>query len=228
MMRMKNYLPIGLATLLAVGMNSCILDPDPLPEMPYRPRKVTESSPQPVEQPIETTSWEDAPATSGFITPSAAVQPAPQSKKQPTGGGIETAVASVPVPAPQPAQQPTKPEPKPESKPELDLKPESAAEPQVIKLPAVSSTTQTTEIKGETPSPAPSPTPAAPATIDLKQITNTGPIPTAARVEGDPTRVWNPLDPSKKIRIINPKTNQPYPSGKKLKVRGTNFQFYVP
>ncbi len=81
-----------------------------------------------------------------------------------------------------------------------------------------------------TPPPTETPAPAAntaPAT-DPKLITNTGPIPTAARVEGDPTRVWNPLDPSKKIRIINPKTNQPYPSGKKLKVRGTNFQFYVP
>lgn len=91
--------------------------------------------------------------------------------------------------------------------------------------------------KAPEPSPSITPTPPAPTptasnnagATDLKQITNNnGLIPTATRVEGDPTRVWNPLDPSKTIRIINPKTNQPFPSGKKLKVRGTNYQFYVP
>ena len=76
----------------------------------------------------------------------------------------------------------------------------------------------------EPATPAPAPAPAK----DLQSITNTGPIPTAMPVEGDPTRVWNPLDPKKTIRIINPKTNQPYPSGKKLKVRNTNYFFYVP
>ena len=202
---------IGLAALLAVGMGSCIMDPDPLPEMPYRPRKVTETAPKPTEQPAETTSWEEAPAADGFITPPA-VQPAPRAQKQPSETKLEKTVVPVPEPTPQTIPDPTKSESEP------------ATEPQVIKLPVEPTTTQTTETKAETPPPA-----AATASMeDLQQITNTGPIPTAARVEGDPTRVWNPLDPSKKIRIINPKTNQPYPSGKKLKVRGTNFQFYVP
>jgi hypothetical protein len=63
--------------------------------------------------------------------------------------------------------------------------------------------------------------------VDLSQITNTGPIPVATRVPGDPTRVYNPLNPSKTIRVVD-KDGKPYPSGKKLKVRGTNFMFYVP
>ena len=62
---------------------------------------------------------------------------------------------------------------------------------------------------------------------DMSQITNTGPIPVATRVPGDPTRVYNPLNPSKTIRVVD-KNGNPYPSGKELKVRGTNFHFYVP
>lgn len=56
-------------------------------------------------------------------------------------------------------------------------------------------------------------------------------IPTATPVPGDPTHVWNPLDPTRVIKIIDPKTNQPYKSGKRLKVRGQDGQyhfFYVP
>ena len=49
----------------------------------------------------------------------------------------------------------------------------------------------------------------------------------ATRVEGDPLRVYNPLDPSKTIRVTD-KNGNPQPSGKKLKVPGTNFLFYVP
>ena len=71
------------------------------------------------------------------------------------------------------------------------------------------------------------PTSAANQAVDLSQITNTGPIPVATRVPGDPTRVYNPLNPSKTIRVVD-KDGKPYPSGKKLKVRGTNFMFFVP
>lgn len=211
MTRIESYFTIGFTTLLAAGMSACIMDPDPLPEMPYRPRKVTETAPQPEEHPVETTSWESAPSASGFITPAESL-PASLPQKPSTETPVEKTAATAPSSTPQPEQVPAKVKPTPE--------------PQIIQLPAVSSTPSATEPKVETPAPTPSP--AATPVVDLKQITNTGPIPTAARVEGDPTRVWNPLDPSKKIRIINPKTNQPYPSGKKLKVRGTNFQFYVP
>lgn len=95
-----------------------------------------------------------------------------------------------------------------------------------------------------TPAPAPAPVakpevePTAPVLqpmvnatekkpVDMSQITNTGPIPVATRVPGDPTRVYNPLNPSKTIRVVD-KNGVPYPSGKELKVRGTNFHFYVP
>lgn len=77
--------------------------------------------------------------------------------------------------------------------------------------------------------PAAAAKPAATASkpADMSQITNTGPIPVATRVPGDPTRVYNPLNPSKTIRVVD-KNGKPYPSGKELKVRGTNFHFYVP
>lgn len=71
------------------------------------------------------------------------------------------------------------------------------------------------------------PTAAASSATDMSKITNTGPIPVATRVPGDPTRVYNPLNPSKTIRVVD-KNGKPYPSGKELKVRGTNFHFYVP
>ncbi len=67
----------------------------------------------------------------------------------------------------------------------------------------------------------------ATAAQDPKTITNTGAIPVATPVPGDPTRVYNPLDSSKTIRITD-KNGKIYPSGKELKVRGTNFHFYVP
>ena len=76
-----------------------------------------------------------------------------------------------------------------------------------------------------TPAVVTAPEPAKP--VDMSQITNTGPIPVATRVPGDPTRVYNPLNPSKTIRVVD-KNGNPYPSGKELKVRDTNFHFYVP
>lgn len=85
-----------------------------------------------------------------------------------------------------------------------------------------------TVAKPATPTTAASPTSMAHRlATDPKSITNQGPIPVATRVEGDPTRVYNPLDPSKTIRVVD-KNGKPYPSGKELKVRGTNFHFYVP
>ncbi len=87
-----------------------------------------------------------------------------------------------------------------------------------------------TVAKPAVPAPAAAAKPASMAErlmTDPKSITNQGPIPVATRVEGDPTRVYNPLDPSKTIRVVD-KNGKPYPSGKELKVRGTNFHFYVP
>lgn len=52
-------------------------------------------------------------------------------------------------------------------------------------------------------------------------------IPTAAPVPGDDTRVFNPLNPSKKIRITD-KNGKRLPSGHIMKVKGTNFKFRIP
>lgn len=220
---------VCLTVIVTAGLTGCVLDTGSVPEMPYRPRPVSPPQPVPAEEPApQTTTWESAPAASSFITPPApaatTAQPASLSAAPPSPAPAKT---SAPAPAPTPAPTPI-PAPAPIPAPtEVSTQPSApTAEPQPAEpLPTV--------ININTPSatgnaPAPAPVPVSTPSTDLKQITNTGPIPTAARVEGDPTRVWNPLDPSKKIRIINPKTNQPYPSGKKLKVRGTNFQFYVP
>ena len=200
------------AVLMSAGLSSCVLDPDPVPEMPYLPR--TDASPR--EEPVQTTTWETAPQATNFITP-APVTPAPA------------------APAPAAPKAPATPTPTKATKASLPDLPEQKEKPapvvQPIKPLEISPLTEPTPAAPAAPA-APA-TPTAPAaapsgTGSLKDITNDGPIPTAMRVEGDPIRVWNPVDPSKKLRIVNPKTNQPYPSGKKLKVPGTNFQFYVP
>ena len=145
---------------------------------------------------------------------------------QPTGieqAPIPEPVTSQPIP-PTPANAPldltkpiapgtmklTTPAPQPKVTPAPVKKAEPALEPIV-----------------STASSTPKPAAAASTATDLSQITNTGPIPVAMRVPGDPTRVYNPLNPNKTIRVVD-KDGKPFPSGKKLKVRGTNFMFYVP
>ena len=203
-----NHLTALLTTLAtAAALNSCVLQTDPVPEMPYRPRPVVITAPQAAETPEQTTTWETAPAPDNHITETLA-------ERMPAGTAVEAKPApALPEPPPEPKQEPATP-----------------SAPPAAAAPASITPLEITPFTPPTPAAAaPAATAAAATTAtDLKLITNDGPIPTAARVEGDPTRVWNPLDPSKKIRIINPKTNQPYPSGKKLKVRGTNYQFYVP
>ena len=200
------YITALTATLAsAAALNSCVLQTNPVPEIPYRPRPVVVSTaPQHASAP-QITTWETAPDPTNHIT-EAPVDRLPGS----------TAVEPKPVddlPEPPPAPEPVQPAASPA--------PEPTVAPAITPL-------ELTPFTPTTPSAPAAAAAAATSATDLSKITNDGPIPTAARVEGDPTRVWNPLDPSKKIRIINPKTNQPYPSGKKLKVRGTNYQFYVP
>ena len=187
---------------IGIGLTSCEMQPAPVPvpEMPYRPRPVTLTEPEP--EPEQTATWENTPDATSFI--STASTPVSTAAIPDPVVTPEREAASAAAPTLKPASAAPIPEPAAEIRP-LDMSSLSA--------PAT---------------PAAPTTPAVTRSSDLSQITNNGPIPTATLVEGDPTRVWNPLDPSKKIRIINPKTNQPYPSGKKLKVRGTNFQFYVP
>ena len=131
-----------------------------------------------------------------------------------TSQPITTSAANAPLDLTKPVapgtMKLTTPAPQPKATPAPVKKAEPALEPIV-----------------STASSTPKPAAAASTATDLSQITNTGPIPVAMRVPGDPTRVYNPLNPNKTIRVVD-KDGKPFPSGKKLKVRGTNFRFYVP
>lgn len=146
-------------------------------------------------------------ADTWVVTPAAATNPAPQAAP---AAAAPAAKVTPPAPAPAPLDL---------TKPIISPQPATPAAPAAAPASAAPAAPAVT-----------APAPAAPAlstAVDKSQITNTGPIPVATRVEGDPTRVYNPLDPSKTIRVID-KNGKPYPSGKELKVRGTNFHFYVP
>ena len=146
------------------------------------------------------------------------------------------AEATAPVTTQQPTpKQTAKPKPTPKATPAAKQTPKQkpAAKPATPATPKKTTITPPQPVAEPTPAPTPTPasTPAPepkPAAKDPSLITNDGPIPYATPVPGDPTRVYNPLDPSVRIRILNKKTGQPYPRGTKLKVRGTNFFFYVP
>lgn len=150
---------------------------------------------------------------------------------QPTGINY----APIPDPTPTPTTPTATPIPAAPNSP-LDLTqpltpvatritPKPVATPKLTPTPAPVETKPAP--KAEVPALRPLPTTTETKPVDMSQITNTGPIPVATRVPGDPTRVYNPLNPSKTIRVVD-KNGNPYPSGKELKVRGTNFHFYVP
>lgn len=196
---------------MGITLCSCVRVTPGVPDMPYNAARYANRDVQPAPAPV-------AAPTAAPATPAAT-----PAKQKPT------------TPAPAPAvQKPVKPAPAPaaDTKKPLDLtkpiapketKPTPAPAPVKVTEPKPAPTSKgiTTSDSGVTPPPTI--TPEAP-----KKITNKdGHIPTAMRVEGDPTRVYNPLDPSKTIRVID-KNGNPYPSGKELKVRGTDYHFYVP
>lgn len=220
---MNKALTLSLLAASLCALPSCVVTPA-VPDMPYRRSAARPvPSPQPTK-PIVDTWRTQAPAPSSEAAPlpppTATPQPPPtppqvlekpgdllHNERPATPSTPPPAIPKPTAPAIHPAAAPreTAPQPQPAAAP---LKPE-------IQTPAV-------------PRPAVVPeTKPTPSVVDPKLITNTGSIPTATAVEGDPTRVYNPLDPTKKIRIID-KTGKRYPSGKELKVRGTNFHFYVP
>lgn len=226
---MKQTSLLTVLTLTGAFLSSCIYYTPPVADMPYTSNNKKSTYPNTwMTQPPATAAQPTAPIPAPAVAP-AAPTPAPVPALKPT----------VPSPAPKPAATPA-PAPKPLdlTKPEVIIAPE-APKPIVTPTPVTPPPAPKPVV---TPAPAPEPTPApapaaaakpaasastASAGADPKSITNQGPIPVATRVEGDPTRVYNPLDPSKTIRVTD-KTGKPYPSGKELKVRGTNFHFYVP
>lgn len=242
--------PFLLLSALAVSvLGSCVYRPKLVRDMPYKPstKKATNVTPVPNVPPPAGVPTTTAPLPDTWVT----IPPAPNGTAAPQTPRL-TPVAPAPKPA---ASQPVIPNPKPvapkaEPKPAapapkaaekpLDLTKPVIPDPKPVK-PEPAEPKPAPAPKPVEPAPAPTPAPAAtpepkpaapapspaPAPVDKKSITNDGPIPVATRVEGDPTRVYNPLDPSKTIRVTD-KNGNPQPSGKELKVPGTNFHFYVP
>lgn len=199
---------------LGAALSSCVYYPNPVPEMPYTPRRT------PVHRPAEPEK---------VVESLAAPTPAPVAAPKPAAPTMSSwAASSEPDPFPAPITRAPLPAPAPAAAPKPTPKPASA-----ITQPTVAPAPLPAPVITPAPAPAPVATPTPPTdkklllATDPSKITNDGPIPVATRVEGDPTRVYNPLDPSKTIRIIDRNGNV-FPSGKELKVRGTNYHFYVP
>lgn len=212
----RRYIPLLMVTGVVLG--SCVgVQRVNLPDMPYR-------------KPIQRTTL---PPNTAPVTP---VLPT-----APTGAGSGAAIPApkvTPPPAPKPATPTTTTAPKPATPAQPKLpKPEQPKlpTPTVPTTPAVTppapSTPSITHPSVTPPAPTVSPNPPAtpaPTPAPVKKITNEGgKIPVAVQVEGDPTRVYNPLDPSRKLRIIDKNGNR-VSSGKKMKVPGTDFIFIVP
>lgn len=211
----RRYIPLLMVTGVVLG--SCVgVQRVNLPDMPYR-------------KPIQRTTLPPNTAPVAPVLPTA-----------PTGAGSGAAIPApkvTPPPAPKPATPPTTaPKPATPAQPKLP-KPEQPKlpTPTVPTTPAVTppapSTPSITHPTVTPPAPTVSPNPPAtpaPTPAPVKKITNEGgKIPVAVQVEGDPTRVYNPLDPSRKLRIIDKNGNR-VSSGKKMKVPGTDFIFIVP
>ena len=230
-MKTQTHLYIFPLILAGSMLSSCVYRGHMVPEMPYKPTRPAPQLPpmptvQPVQQPV---------AMPGVIAPVKPIHP--------------TTVVAHPRPTPAlPPVTTPKPQLPPVTAPAITpapvVKPVVTPAPAPVQPAASSHITQSFTPPALTPAPVVTPAAAQPPVVntvtppaadepdsaptDPKLITNTGPIPVAMRVEGDPIRVYNPLDHTKTIRIIDPKTGKVHPSGKVLKVKGTNFKFIVP
>lgn len=227
-MTMKQTSLLAAFAFTGAVLSSCVYYTPPVADMPYK------NNPN---RPVFPNTWMTQPPAAAPAVAATAPIPAPK----PVAAPAPKPAVPKPVtpPAPKPAPKPA-PTPAPADKP-LDLtNPGVTIAPEPAKPIVTPAPLPMPEPPAPEPAPAPKPEPApaaaakpaasastASAGADPKSITNQGPIPVATRVEGDPTRVYNPLDPSKTIRVTD-KTGKPFPSGKELKVRGTNFHFYVP
>ncbi len=202
---------LSTLALSSTVLSSCIYYTQPMPDMPYQPYRPNPAMAQANAQAYAAAA--QASETWYTTAPTAPMIPT----ANPYSGAAIPAPAVVPQPAPRTAATPAPAKPS-----------TSITQPQLKLNPVTPKPAAPVAAKPATP-PAPKPATAAPAAAskDPKTITNTGPIPVATPVPGDPTRVYNPLDSSKTIRITD-KNGKVYPSGKELKVRGTNFHFYVP
>lgn len=188
--------------LVCSALSSCVYYTPTVPDMPYQ------GSAGRTTYPDTWVTTQPAGIQQAPIPDPVASQPISQPANAPldlTRPIVPGTQSMAPIPAPRPAAEPAKPKAAASALTPIVTKSAPAAKPATAAKPAA----------------------AASAATDMSKITNTGPIPVATRVPGDPTRVYNPLNPSKTIRVVD-KNGKPYPSGKELKVRGTNFHFYVP
>lgn len=201
-MKARHLLPLATA---GIALSSCVSYSPQVPEIPYYTYRGTPY--QGIHTSIPDTWVTEQP---GSYSSAPAAAPAARQENLPA---IPDPKARAKAQAQEAAAKQITPKPLDLSKPLIS----GEAKPTIT-----AGTTGTLTVPTTTAAAA-----AAAKPADLASITNQGPIPVATRVEGDPTRVYNPLDPSKTIRVID-KNGNPHPSGKLLKVRGTNFQFYVP
>lgn len=191
-----------LLPLVCSALSSCVYYTPTVPDMPYQGTAGRTTYPDTwvTTQPagIQQAPIPDPVASQPIAQPANA----PLDLTRPIVPGTQR---MAPIPAPKPATTAAQPKAAAPALTPIVTKPATAAKPAAPAQPAA----------------------AATSAADMSKITNTGPIPVATRVPGDPTRVYNPLNPSKTIRVVD-KNGKPYPSGKELKVRGTNFHFYVP
>ncbi len=197
-------------SLISAGvlLSSCVYYTPTVPDMPYGE--------------VANRQYPDTWVVTPPATPNPDVNAAPGLAPLPSSSSM-----GAPIPAPRPTVAPAAASvPAPVTPTIPSLKPNTPVSTTITS--GANGKLTPTVAKPAAPTSAASPTSMAQRlATDPKSITNQGPIPVATRVEGDPTRVYNPLDPSKTIRVVD-KNGKPYPSGKELKVRGTNFHFYVP
>ena len=218
----RRYIPLLMVTGVVLG--SCVgVQRVNLPDMPYR-KPIQRTTLPPNTAPVTPPALPTAPTGtgSGAAIPAPKVTPTPTPKPTVTHPTTHTP-ATTPAPATPAQPKLPKPEQPKLPAPTVPTTPAVAPTPAALPTPAVTPTTPTVTPPAPTATPTPAPTPAP-----AKKITNEGgKIPVAVQVEGDPTRVYNPLDPSRKLRIIDKNGNR-VSSGKKMKVPGTDFIFIVP
>lgn len=190
----------------------------PTPKTPGLPA----ATPPPVIPPSATTAPSSTPGTAPAATavPGAVVQPVTPAVQAP-----QPSVRTSPAPAPTTI---TTTKVQPVIAPRTQSTTSPKVTPAAPKTTSAASKVTTPKPVSTTPAPASSATPApkpAPAAKPAVKAADTPPV--ASRVPGDPFRVYNPYEPSKTI-LIKGANGQPFPSGKKLKIQGTDKYFIVP
>lgn len=193
-------IPLTLAATILLVTTSCtgMRGSGVVPDMPYTGTAAT-AAPAPVSTPPdEPKAMSDAQLLPPMDGITPTVSPSP-----------------APIPAPTPAVSPT---PTYGSALMTPATPTAPTTPAVSPSPTVKTNYAPVPSQPSTPSyTPPAATPAASSSVLV-----------AKKVPGDPHRVYNPYKPTQVIRITNPKTGEPFPSGKVLGIPNSTNKFMVP